>query len=114
MLKLEEVLRNLRQLTDEELSKLDLYVSAELQERDLNGKRQAEGRGELRGYANPAPAAPSILAALREKAKAMSRPNTFALALEYERRTGKVATAELERRVLRPIVFAELHRRGEL
>jgi hypothetical protein len=44
----------------------------------------------------------------------MSRPNTFALALEYERRTGRVATAELERRVLRPIVFAELCRRGEL
>lgn len=58
----ELVLKSLADFSEEQLSELALAISAEQQERDRhNGVRQDEGRGELRGYANPAPASPAIL-----------------------------------------------------
>ena len=112
-LKLKGIEKLLARLDDDELSRLERWISAELQERDrTRGKAETKGRGKPTGGNSPAPAR-SILAELRLHVKTLEQPNTLQLSRLFERRAGRPATLEEEREMVK-IVIDERVRRGEL
>ena len=111
-LKLKGIEKLLARLDDDELSRLELWISAERQERDRAKRDREEGRGKPAGGNSPAPAR-SILAELREKVKTLQQPNSLQLSLLFERKVGRPTTLEEEREIMR-IVIDERVRRGEL
>ena len=111
-IKLKGIEKLLARLSEDELSRLERWLSAELQERDRAKRDRAEGRGCSQGANSPAPAAP-ILAGLRQKVKTLKQPNTLQLSRLFEREAGRPATPE-EEQEFRRIVIDERVRRGEL